>query len=148
MDNHSTHITGNADETEKIGSEIGSHLSNRRIFFLHGDLGSGKTTFAKGFAEGLGITQRILSPTFIIVRMYRIPKSKRHFYHIDLYRVPNPQSQETLQLATIFDNPNAIILIEWAEFLKGQVRNATTDCFFRLNSDGSHTIEVHDHQNI
>jgi tRNA threonylcarbamoyladenosine biosynthesis protein TsaE len=144
MVNHRTFVTENADQTAQIGRRIGSHLNNRRLFLLHGDLGSGKTTFAQGFAMGLGISQRILSPTFIIMRTYPIPRTPRRLHHIDLYRVPDSASQESLRLVSLLDDPDAILLVEWAEYWKMPDPVEKTECYFRVNSDGFHTVEVND----
>jgi tRNA threonylcarbamoyladenosine biosynthesis protein TsaE len=98
---------------------------------LTGELGSGKTTFIQGFAKGLGISNRIISPTFIIMRSYRLPTSHQHacagrplafsqFYHLDLYRLEKDIGMEVINLGVddIWKNPDNIIVIEWAEKIK------------------------------
>ncbi len=70
---------------------------------LTGDLGSGKTTFVQGLAEGLAIDVRVISPTFIIIRKYKIPlamklKGIKYFYHIDLYRLEGAVESELVNL--------------------------------------------------
>src|SRR5690242_8838831 len=91
-------VTNSFEETQKIGFDFAKTLQGGDVICLYGDLGSGKTTFVQGLAEGLGITQKIISPTFIIVRNYVIPDLIRNpeldsrlrgndnymFYHIDL----------------------------------------------------------------
>lgn len=93
MDHDHKIITESAAETAKVGETLAHELTDggspSRILCLYGDLGSGKTTFTQGFARGLGITSRLLSPTFIIVRRYTIPGSEKFLYHIDLYRLRN-----------------------------------------------------------
>ena len=72
------------EDTLHIGRELGKRVRQGEIFLLEGDLGVGKTVFAKGFAEGLGVTEPITSPTFTIIQEYtegRIP-----LYHFDVYR--------------------------------------------------------------
>lgn len=78
---------------------------------LVGDLGSGKTTFVQGLAKGLGVKQRIISPTFILMRNYN------HFYHLDLYRLEDNVWEEVKNLGVeeIWDNPDNVVVIEWAE---------------------------------
>ena len=95
---------------------------------LTGELGSGKTTFVQGLAEGLGIKQRIISPTFILVRKYEIPISNiqyqiSNFYHIDLYRLEENVEAEVrnLGLEEIWQNPENIVVIEWAEKIKSMI---------------------------
>ncbi len=80
-----------------------------KILALAGELGSGKTTFVQGFARGLGIKERVLSPTFVIMRRYQ------NFFHIDCYRIQKPKELIDLGLKIIMANPKNIIAIEWAE---------------------------------
>jgi len=93
---------------------------------LTGELGSGKTTFVQGLAKGLGIKQRIISPTFILVRKYDL--RSKSFYHVDLYRLETEVEKEVrnLGIEEIWDNPENIVVIEWAEKIKGMIpENAT-----------------------
>ena len=86
------------------------------IFGLEGDLGGGKTTFLQGFAKGLGIKQRITSPTFIIFRKFKIKDSRfKNFYHIDCYRISKPKEILDLGFKEIISNSKNIVTIEWAE---------------------------------
>jgi len=132
--------TTSAKETKDFGREILSKLTTEKkplIIALTGDLGSGKTTFVQGLARGLGIKQRILSPTFIIMRQYSI-KPKTDFYHIDLYRLENNVEEEMRNLGTgeIFMEKNNIIVIEWAEKGKKAIpKNAVWIKFENLGGD-------------
>jgi tRNA threonylcarbamoyladenosine biosynthesis protein TsaE len=78
------YITNSSEETQKLGADFSQTLKGGDFLAFYGELGSGKTTFIQGLAKGLGITRRIISPTFIIVRHYKIKSG--NFYHIDLYR--------------------------------------------------------------
>lgn len=113
------YITQTAEETKEIGRRLSASVKETGgIFALSGDLGAGKTTFVQGFAEGLGISSRINSPTFIIVRTY--DAGNRKLYHVDLYRLEdNIESEiEQLGLKEAMNNERDIILIEWAEKIK------------------------------
>lgn len=79
------------------------------IIGLEGELGSGKTRFVQGFAKGLGIRQRLTSPTFVLIKKYG------NLYHIDCYRLNNPKELLDLDFKEIIANPKNIVLIEWAE---------------------------------
>ena len=90
-------------------------VKRAQVLALIGELGSGKTAFVQGFAKGLGIKERILSPTFIIMKKFEIGGS-RYFYHIDCYRLDSPE-KELLRLGfkDIIQNPKNIVAIEWAD---------------------------------
>lgn len=103
--------TNSSRETQKLGQSFAKVLEKGDTVALYGDLGSGKTTFVQGLAEGLGVKEKIISPTFIIIRSY----PSKNFYHIDLYRIEKNQKIESLGLAEILDNPLNIVAIEWAE---------------------------------
>ncbi len=77
-------------------------------------MGAGKTTFVRGFAKGLGIKEKIISPTFVLIKQHQIPNSKKLLYHIDLYRLENSNLIKNLGLEEILNNSN-LIIIEWAE---------------------------------
>ena len=104
-------ITHSAQETKSLAQELLKTLQPPAVIALYGDLGSGKTTFVQGLAEGLGIKQRLLSPTFIIHRVYPL-KNQQQFHHLDLYRV---EDAKFLGLDELFQDQKAIIVIEWAE---------------------------------
>ena len=88
------------------------------VIALTGNLGSGKTTFVQGFAKGLGIKQRIISPTFILMRKYG-----ENFYHVDLYRLEGNIESEVrnLGIEDIWKDPKNIVVIEWAEKIKKMI---------------------------
>ena len=106
-------ITKNAKETFELGKSIGSSLKKGEVLAFTGGLGAGKTTFIQGLAEGLGIKNRIVSPTFILMRSYG------NFYHLDLYRLENniEKEVENLGLFDIWKDNDNIVAIEWAEKL-------------------------------
>lgn len=85
------------------------------VIALEGELGAGKTTFTQGFAKGLGITERIISPTFVLIRQHLIPGKKAYLYHVDLYRLGDEESLKQLGLEEIIQNPDNVVLIEWAK---------------------------------
>lgn len=146
MDNDYEIITNSAAETAEAGSRFSQNLIGRgsgpRVVCLYGNLGSGKTTFTQGFAKGLGITTRLLSPTFIIVRRYSIPETEKFLYHIDLYRLKDTGDFRELGLDEIFSDPESIVVVEWAEKLAGRLPDRRTDIHFKVLTDGTHKITV------
>lgn len=121
-----THITSSAKETEKLGKEFAHYCLTSNIqspkpiiISLEGELGSGKTTFTKGFAKGLGIKENIKSPTFILMRKYSISNFKfLNFYHFDCYRIEDPKEVLDLGFQEIIQDSQNIVVIEWGNKIK------------------------------
>jgi len=108
-------------KTKKLGEVFGKEISKMKkgkralILGLEGDLGGGKTTFLQGFAKGLGIKQKILSPTFIILKKLKVKSLKfKAFYHIDCYRIQKSKELLNLGFREIISNPQNIVVIEWS----------------------------------
>lgn len=121
-------ITDNYQKTQSLGEEFAKKLTGGEVVALHGNLGGGKTTFTQGIAKGLGIKKRIISPTFVIVRTYKI--GFKNFYHIDLYRVQSKNDIEGLGIEEILGNPENIVVIEWAERLGNLLPKQRIDVYF------------------
>ncbi len=102
-------ITNGAAETEAVGETIGAQLLVGDLVVLTGDLGAGKTTFAKGLARGLGVTQKVTSPTFTIVQEYPGPITLQH---IDLYRL---RAAEVDDLGLEDLMAGSVLAVEWPD---------------------------------
>jgi tRNA threonylcarbamoyladenosine biosynthesis protein TsaE len=109
------YTTRSADETVGLGRELAEKLKDLRMVILHGDLGAGKTTLAKGIAEGLNAASQddVTSPTFTLIHEYR--GSEVTLYHVDLYRIDTQRELETLGLDELFAEDRNLVLIEWGE---------------------------------
>lgn len=104
-------------ETKNLAAKLAKELKNR-IIALTGQLGAGKTIFVQGFAEGLGIKEKIISPTFVLQRIHKIPNTNTVLHHIDLYRLEGEGQLKQLGLDDLFNDSRNIVLIEWAEKLR------------------------------
>ena|SRR5258708_4918325 len=114
-------VTHSAEETFELAARIGEKLAAPAILLLSGDLGAGKTLFAKGIAAGLDIDPAdVTSPTFTLVNEY---EGRLRLYHIDLYRL-EPSACRELGLEEIFADSRAVTVIEWAERLDRQPEGA------------------------
>jgi len=112
-----TIITKSATQTQKAGKLLAESLKGKALICLEGELGSGKTTFIQGLARGLGIKERITSPTFVILKRFKVSKIQ-HLYHIDCYRIKNPQELLDLGFGEILEEKNAVVVIEWADRIR------------------------------
>lgn len=109
-------VTHSAEETFELAYQIGESLSDSTVFLLEGDLGAGKTVFAKGIAAGLNIDPAdVNSPTFTLVNAH---EGRMRLYHLDLYRLEGEVEEiYALGLDEMLNEDNAVVLIEWAERL-------------------------------
>jgi tRNA threonylcarbamoyladenosine biosynthesis protein TsaE len=106
-----TFRTQSEDETIALGEKLAVALPARAVVLLIGDLGTGKTTLAKGIVKGLGAAQpdEVSSPTFTLIHEYG-PR----VYHVDLYRLDRMEQVATIGLEELFER-QAVVLIEWGE---------------------------------
>ncbi len=105
----------NVDDTLYFASIVAKYTPYGSIILLNGDLGAGKTTFVKGFAKALNITEKVTSPTFTILKKYEIT-DRNSLIHVDAYRLENTVFEE-LEDYVSDDN---IVLIEWSNNLANQ----------------------------
>ncbi len=106
--------TTSPDETMALGSKFAPLLTAGDIVVLSGRLGAGKTLFVSGVAAGLGITERITSPTFVIVRIYR--SGFLPLVHADAYRLGTMAEFHDLELPD--DGQDGAVLIEWGDAIE------------------------------
>src|SRR5262245_15692776 len=106
-------ITKTSAETERFAAKFAKGLKPGAVLLLTGELGSGKTTFVKGLAKGLGISQEILihSPSFTLINEY---PGKIPLYHVDLYRLEHMREIEELGLGDYFEM-GGVVAVEWAD---------------------------------
>lgn len=129
------------EETRQFAKNLAKDFLNGGIIALSGDLGAGKTTFAQGFAKGLNIKERIISPTFLVIRQYQIPNQKNFFYHIDLYRLENIDLKNS-GLEEILTDPENIVLIEWSEKISGHLPDSVTKINLKRLNNEVHEINI------
>lgn len=132
-------LTKNASETKFFAKNLAMDFKRGGIIGLSGNLGAGKTTFAQGFAKGLGIKNKIISPTFLIIRQYPIPNQENFFFHIDLYRLEKIDLKST-GLEEILDDPTNVILIEWADKIFEHLPNSAKKVEMKRISEDLHEI--------
>lgn len=117
-----TYTTSSAQETIEVGKKIAANLKPGSVVLLYGNLGSGKTTFVKGIAIGLGITDDIVSPTFTLMNVYSPKLSTENcelstVIHIDTYRLKNADEFVSIGAFDFIGQPGTITLIEWPDLI-------------------------------
>jgi len=151
MKHNQTIITNSSEETQLFAEKLARNMNGGEVICFYGDLGYGKTTFIQGFARGLGLEGRIISPTFIIMRSYRA-KSKiqdsrfKNFYHIDLYRINTPQEIIDLGLHELLNNSENIIAIEWPEKMGKLLPKNRIDIIFEYLEEDKRNIVIQEHE--
>ncbi len=162
MDNIKKYITKSFEETKALGQNFAREIlasnpkNSATILALSGELGAGKTTFLQGFAKGLGIEEKILSPTFIIMKKFQIQNYKpqinskfkiqnskfSYFYHFDCYRLNEPEEILELGFREIISNPENIVAIEWPEKISGVLPEGIIDIEFNHLKENKRRIII------
>ena len=116
MSENQTFYTSSKEETQEVAEKFATQLIPGDVLCFYGDLGAGKTTFIQGLVRGLGVTKRIVSPTFILMRSYVTDKNGiQMFYHADLYRLTKEAEVEGTGLLEALEESDAVVAIEWPD---------------------------------
>tara|TARA_B100001540_G_scaffold38809_1_gene34448 strand:- start:141 stop:575 length:435 start_codon:yes stop_codon:yes gene_type:complete len=137
-----TFISNCPEDTIQFANDLSKTIQFGSTIFMIGDLGSGKTTFTKGFAAGLGFSNEVQSPTYPILNEYS--NSDNFIYHFDLYRLKSVS--EFLEIGGIeyLSSTNGICIIEWPELINSFDIENKFKILFKVNGSGSsRTIEVY-----
>lgn len=114
-------ISKKEEDMKIIAKEILANISkinNKKasVVGLYGDLGAGKTTFTKAVGQLLGIKRKLNSPTFVVIKRYKINNKKhKNLFHLDAYRLKNEKELINLGWEDIISNPENLVFIEWPE---------------------------------
>lgn len=119
------------DDTKKMGSYLGEIVPAGSVIALYGDLGAGKTVFAKGLGEGLQVKDVVTSPSFVLLNIYR---GRLEFYHFDFYRLDEEEELQELGLDEFFYG-GGVTLIEWAEKFPSILPSTRLDIFLQNNDE-------------
>lgn len=119
--------SANAISTQKLAARVARMLceprggrSNPLVIGIIGELGAGKTTFIQGFAKALNVEEKVVSPSFVLMKIFRLAPRKRlrHLIHIDCWRLKTPNDLKELGFLSFLQDPYAIVLIEWADRIR------------------------------
>lgn len=136
-----TFPANNLEETYSIGVSLGSQLNGKTIITLKGDLGSGKTSFVQGLAKGFSVPDDfyVTSPTYNIINEY---PGRLTLYHIDLYRISDPDELYDIGFEEIIDD-EAVIAIEWPDRLPEGWIKADININIKITENDSRSFLVH-----
>ncbi|HBP01167.1 MAG: hypothetical protein UY41_C0043G0004 [Candidatus Moranbacteria bacterium GW2011_GWE1_49_15] len=146
-------ITQNSKQTEELAKLLAMEIRGGEIICLSGDLGAGKTTFAQGLLEGLGVEGPYTSPTFAIMKEYEVNLKFQisnlkllKVYHIDTYRV---EERDILELGwkDFSGKKNAVTIVEWAERIKDIVPAGALWIHFSWKNENEREIRIHSQEN-
>ena len=128
------------EDTVAMGKALGKKLKAGSLVALVGDLGSGKTVFTKGIAEGLGVknARYVNSPTFVIIKEY---KGRLPLYHFDLYRLEHYSSFDEMNYDEYFYG-DGVTVIEWADKIRPLLPNKYTEVRFSMAGDDKRKINI------
>jgi tRNA threonylcarbamoyladenosine biosynthesis protein TsaE len=116
LDEHTLEfVSRSPEQTQRLGARLGALLKSQDVICLEGPLGSGKTCLAQGIGRGWGISETLISPTFVLVREYTRPSDAVTLYHVDLYRISDADEAFSLGLGDFLGDQHAVCVIEWAE---------------------------------
>ena len=127
--------THSEKETIELAQNLESEKFPKMVICLNGDLGSGKTVFAKGFAQAMGITE-VTSPTFNIIKEYY---GELPLYHMDMYRVEN--NVDNLGLEEYYEK-NGVTIIEWAEMIEDHLPEERLEITFKIVDEETRVLVI------
>ena len=124
--------------TINLGEKLGKKLTGGEFIALLGDLGGGKTHFAKGLANGLGVEERITSPTFVIERIYPLEKGSLH--HFDFYRMSGSEPEIEADLKELKAGSEDIVVVEWAKNIPQVIPAERLEIIFEYIDENSRKL--------
>lgn len=116
LDRRSFEATSSSEEqTLRIGARLGALLPKHCVIALQGEMGAGKTAFARGLGEGWGVDQPLRSPSFALIQKHHRPADQAVLYHVDLQRIESAAALAGIGLRELLDDEDAVFVIEWPE---------------------------------
>lgn len=104
--------TNGQEQTRGLGARLGRRLRGFDMICLHGDLGSGKTTFTQGLARGAGFSGKVTSPTFVLAKIYKAKRLK--IFHLDLYRIAEGAAGD-IGVEEFVSDKDGVCVVEWPQ---------------------------------
>ncbi len=132
--------SGSLEQTIALAGEFARMLEPGAVVALEGDLGAGKTQFARGIVQGLGGDPlSVSSPTFVLLNIYDTPRGK--VYHLDAYRISGPEDLEAIGFEELLDQ-GGFVLVEWWQKVRELIPHKHWTVSLKSTSPRSRTIEI------
>lgn len=136
-----TIISTSEKETLQFAKNMSKKTKSPLCICLYGNLGSGKTVFSKGFAQGMGIASRqIKSPTFTLIRKYKA--GAKNLYHCDFYRIREPDDVLSSDFEEMLQQKNSVILVEWPDRIEKLLPPNRLNINFEYKDENTRVITV------
>ena len=147
-------ISKNEKDTFNFAKKFAGQLQGGEVLCLIGDLGAGKTAFTKGLAAGLGIKNTITSPTFVLMKNYKVTSSSplrkgrlggvniKHLAHIDAYRLSGGEHLFGIGAEDYFNHPECVTVIEWADRVKDIWPEKVIKIEFKIGKGDKREIKI------
>ena len=137
------YVSKSEKETCNIAQNLALNAKPGDVFALYGDLGSGKTTFTKGFAEALGVKKQVTSPTFLISKEYPVKlNSINKLIHTDCYRLMGEEDVENIGLSEYLFGGEAVLVLEWPEKIERMLPKNTKKIYFEYIDEETRKITI------
>lgn len=133
-------VVPTADDMRELGTRVGRVGAGGDVIVLAGDLGAGKTTFTQGLAVGLGVVERVTSPTFVIARAHPNPTGGPGLVHVDAYRVGSALELDDLDLEA--DLATSVVVVEWGTGLAEGLSAERLDVSITRSDDESDDVRT------
>ncbi|NTV55634.1 MAG: tRNA (adenosine(37)-N6)-threonylcarbamoyltransferase complex ATPase subunit type 1 TsaE [Candidatus Moranbacteria bacterium] len=137
-------ISHSEEETKIIARDFAKKIPAASVVALRGDLGAGKTSFSAGVLAALGAVGPFQSPTFVIMHRYDLPRPSaqgiRRVYHIDAYRINDPEDLARLGFEEWISDPEGLVLVEWPEHVETLLPESATSVSFETASETERRI--------
>lgn len=128
------------EQTKALGAAIGAVFTGGEVVELKSDLGGGKTTFTKGLAVGMGVSEVVQSPTFTISFIHKAARDLE-LHHFDFYRLQEAGIMSA-ELTESLEQPNAVVVIEWGDIVHNILPKSLISITLKVTSDESRDIEI------
>ena len=133
-------LSTSEEDTEEVGFNLAQSLPRGSVVLLYGNLGAGKTVFARGFARGLGVEDSVSSPTYTIAQEYPIEGGR--LYHLDLYRISDEEAGLAFGVDEFLDDKKSYSLLEWPDRIKGLLPDTVTKVELTHLEEGKREIKI------